>query len=58
MTSALARRLARLELAPTPGRMVYRVFSTDADAEADTEPALEAAVVRIITGVPRDTGRP
>lgn len=58
MTAALARRLARLEPAPAPGRTVYRVFSTVAEAAADTEPALGTVVVRIVTGVPRDPGRP
>jgi hypothetical protein len=50
----LERRLVRLERAPAASRVVYRSFSTAAEADANTEcPLPGTTVVRIVTGVPR-----
>jgi hypothetical protein len=50
----MERRLTALEQAPGASREVWRVFGTNAEADADTEPPPPGAMVlRIVTGVSR-----
>jgi hypothetical protein len=52
MSSRLDLRVAKLERAPGAGEL--RVFSTDAEADADAKPSgPRVEVLRIVTGVPR-----
>jgi hypothetical protein len=51
--NGLQRRLAALEQAPAAASVVWRIYSTAAEAEADIVPSQGVVVVQIITGVPR-----
>jgi hypothetical protein len=54
MRGSLDRRLTALERAPGAGGVELRVFSTDAEADADAKPSgPRVEVLRIVTGVPR-----
>jgi hypothetical protein len=54
VSNPLERRLTALEQAPGASRVVWRVFGTNADADADVEPPRSGAtVLRIVTGVSR-----
>jgi hypothetical protein len=54
MSSRLDLRVAKLERAPGAGGVELRVFSTDAEADADAKPSgPRVEVLRIVTGVPR-----
>jgi hypothetical protein len=61
MSNPLDRRLIALERAPGGGGIVFRVYGTDAEADADPRPPLPGTtVLRIVTGVSRspDTSTP
>jgi hypothetical protein len=54
VSNPLERRLTALEQAPGARREVWRVFGTNAEADADAEPPPSgASVLRIVTGVSR-----
>jgi hypothetical protein len=54
MSTRLDLRVAKLERAPGAGGVELRVFSTDAEADADAKPSgPRVEVLRIVTGVPR-----
>ena len=54
MSNPLDRRLAALERAPGARRVVYRIYSSAAEAEADNErPPPETTVIAMVTGVAR-----
>jgi hypothetical protein len=54
MSNPLDRRLLALERAPDARGVAVRVYCTQAEAEADSEPPRPGTVVLgIVTGVPR-----
>jgi hypothetical protein len=57
VSNPLDRRLTALEQALGVSRVVWRVFGTAAEADADAEPAGPGVeVLRIVTGVSRLSG--
>jgi hypothetical protein len=59
MSNPLDRRLIALERGPGASRVVYRIYSSTAEADADNEPQpSETTVIAIITGVSRAARRP
>ena len=53
----LTRRLIALEQAAGVRQVLYRAYSTAADADADSDLPEGVTVVPIITGVPRSPAR-